>query len=183
MSKLKIDPRNYILLSALIFLLPLKWIVAWCVAVCVHELFHLVAVKLCGGHISNFSVALGGANMECVDLPDKKYLFSVLAGPIGGLVLVLLGRWFPRMAICSWFLSVYNLLPVLPLDGGHALQILLKEHNSFDIFQKILLFMISILGIYLCFCAKLGVLPLIIAVSLWIKNRKIPCKEALYKVQ
>ena len=183
MAKLKVDSRIYIFLAVLLFLIPLKWLAAWVTAICFHELMHVFVVKLYGGSIRNFSVDLGGANMECVALTEKAYLLSVLAGPIGGLTLVLFGRWLPRVAICSWFLSAYNLLPILPLDGGRALQILLQKHNSFDIFQKILLFMISILGIYLCFCAKLGVLPLVIVASLWVKNRKIPCKETLYKVQ
>ena len=183
MAKLKVDSRIYIFLAVLLFLIPLKWLAAWVTAICFHELMHVFVVKLYGGSIRNFSVDLGGANMECVALTEKAYLLSVLAGPIGGLALVLLGCWLPRVAICSWLLSVYNLLPVLPLDGGRVLQILLKKRNSFDFLQKILLFMISIFCVYLCFFAKLGILPMVVVASLWIKNRKIPCKEATYKVQ
>ena len=183
MRKLKIDPRFYVLLAALIFLLPLKWLAAWCVAACLHELFHFAVVKLCRGKIRIFSLNLGGADMECTDLSDKAYLFSVLAGPLGGFVLVLLGRWFPRLAICSWLLSVYNLLPILPLDGGQAFRIMLKNDNAFSVLQKIMLFIISILAAYLCLVVKLGPLPMVIAISLLIKNRKIPCKETKWGVQ
>jgi len=178
MQKLKIDPRLYVLLAVLIFLLPLKWLSAWCAAVCLHELFHFAAVKLYRGKIRIFSLNLGGADMECTDLSDKAYMLSVLAGPLGGLLLVLLGRWLPRLAICSWLLSVYNLLPVLPLDGGQALRIMLKDKNALGVLQRIMLFVVSILAAYLCFIVKLGPLPVVIAISLWIKNQKYLAKNS-----
>lgn len=183
MSKFSIDPRLYILLTVLIFLVPLPWLAAWVAAVCFHELSHLLAVKLYGGKVCSFSLGLGGANLECADLTDRAYLVSILAGPVGGLGLVLLGRWFPRLAICSWLLSVYNLLPVLPLDGGQAMGILIKNACLFRVIERMSLFTISILALYICFFWNLGPLPLIVAVSLWFKNRKRPCKGPQCGVQ
>ena len=183
MTRFGIDPRLYILFTVLLFLVPLPWLAAWVAAVCFHEFCHLAVVKLYGGNVCSFTVGLGGANMECIDLTDSAYLISILAGPVGGLGLVLLGRWFPRLAICSWFLSFYNLLPVLPLDGGQAMRILIKNSRLFLVVERISLFIISILAICICFFADFGPLPLVIAVSLWIKNRKRPCKGPQCRVQ
>ena len=100
MGNVWLDPNLFITFAVLAFLVPLPWLLSWVVAVCFHELCHLVAVRLCGGSVSTFTLRLGGAIMESTDLSDNAYIFSVLAGPVGGLVLVLLGRWFPRLAIC-----------------------------------------------------------------------------------
>ena len=171
--QLKTDPGFYIYLAILTFLLPLKWLIAWFAAVCLHELFHFVALKMNGGKLLSFSVCIGGANMVCADLTEKKYLVSVLAGPLGGLALLLLGRWIPRVAICSFLLSVYNLIPLLPLDGGQALHILMKNNERFECFQKIMLLLMWVFSIYLCFFRHLGLLPVLIVLSLFVKNRTI----------
>lgn len=183
MSSFRMDPRLCILICVLIFLVPLTWLLAWVVAVCFHELCHWVAVKLYGGNIPGISIGLGGANMECIDLSDKAYLISVLAGPAGGLTLGLLGRWLPRLAICSWLLSVYNLLPVQPLDGGQALRILIKDDTAFSILEQIFLIIISVLAVCASLFMNLGLLPLIVAVSVWVRSRKRPCKVTFYGVQ
>ena len=168
--------------SILLFLVPLPWLVAWVIAVSFHEFCHLAAVKVLGGNVLAFSINLGGVNMECADLTERDYLLSILAGPLGGFVLGLVGRWFPRLAICSWLLSVYNLIPVLPLDGGRVLQILVKKNAVFLAVEKIILGL-SLLAAMICLFADFGTLPLIIAISLWIKNRKRPCKETIWGVQ
>lgn len=183
MRNFSVDPNVYIIFAALCFLIPLPWLISWSVAVCFHEFCHLAAVKVNGGSVRSFTLRLSGANIESVDLSDNGYLLSVLAGPIGGLALVSLGRWLPRIAICSWVLSVYNLLPVLPLDGGQAIRILLKNDSLLYVLQNIVLIIISVLAIYLCFYLRIGPLPLVTAISLWVKNRKRPCKETLCGVQ
>ena len=126
-NKIDIRPSTYIYIVLLLFLIPLKWLFAWLVAAIFHEICHWLAVKLCGGVIHKITVGVGGARMECGPMTNMKKLISVLSGPLGGLVLLLFARWIPRIALCSWFLSMYNLLPLLPLDGGRALEVLLGE--------------------------------------------------------
>lgn len=183
MRNCRLDPSLYIIFAVMIFLVPLPWLISWTVAVCFHEFCHFAVVKLNGGNVRSFTLHLGGANIVSADLSENAYLLSVLAGPVGGLALVLLGRWFPRLAICSWALSVYNLIPVLPLDGGQAIRILLKNDPLLYVLQNVVLIVISLLAIYLCFFLRIGPLPLIITISLWVKNRKRPCKETLCGVQ
>ena len=156
--------------------------IAWVIAVTFHEICHLAAVKAFGGKIQKFSFGFSGADMQCSSLAGKAYLLCVLAGPVGGLSLAFLGRWFPRVAICSWLLSVYNLLPILPLDGGQAIRTIFGSRICRFI-EQLALIAITAIALYMCFFANFGLLPLIVTASLWIKNRKRPCKESLCEVQ
>lgn len=178
-----IRPSVYIYLSLLLFAIPLPWIAAWFAAVIFHELCHWVGVRLCGGEVLQFSLAVGGANMESTVMTDGKRLFSVLCGPLGGLFLAAFSRWLPRIAICSWFLSMYNLIPVMPLDGGNALQILIKNEKLHRVVEGIILGLLASVAIYTSLFLRLGILPLLIVFILWRRNRKIPCKECVCKVQ
>ena len=181
--RLSIKPNTYFYLALLLFFVPLPWLAAWFIAVCSHELFHIVAVRLCGGEISRLDIGIGGMDMETSPLSERKRLIAILSGPAGGLLLVFLGRWLPKTALCSWMLSVYNLLPLLPLDGGRALEILLDEQPVFLIVEKVFLILLAVLALYSVMILKLGILPVAIVAVLWARNRKIPCKEGICKVQ
>jgi len=117
-------------------------------------------------------------------------LFCQLAGPLCGLLLVFLGRWVPRVAVCAFMQSMYNLLPLTPLDGGKIMQILFRQLISKDhedriimVVEKIFLTAMGILCIWLSVFRKMGVLPIIVFFILLLKNRKIPCKPGLMRVQ
>ena len=181
--KIILNSGIYLYLAILLLILPIKWLIAWLFAVCFHEACHYLAVKLCGGESYHLYVGFGGAVISCSELTNRKHLFSLLAGPLGGFLLVLLGRWFPRLALCSWLLSIYNLLPLLPLDGGQALQILMKNSQLFYTVEKTLLILLMLCGIWVSVKMHLGVFPVIIVGMLWLKNRNSPCKEQICKVQ
>lgn len=181
--KIRLHFNAYFYLAILLLILPVKWLIAWIIAVCFHEACHYLAVKLCGGENYNLRIDFGGAVLTCSQLSDKKHLFSLLAGPLGGFLFVLLGRWFPRVALCSWILSVYNLLPLLPLDGGQALRLLMKNSHSFYYVERVVLILLTICGVYVSVFLHFGVLPVAIVGMLWVKNRNSPCKEPPRKVQ
>ena len=179
--KIDIRPNTYIYIVLLLFFVPLKWLFAWLFAAGFHEVCHWLAVRLCDGKIYSITIGFGGAEMECGPMTNKKRLFAVLLGPLGGLFLVLFARWIPRVALCSWFLSLYNLLPLLQLDGGRALEILFGEKAL--VLQKAFLIAISIIAIYASVILHLGLLPLGIIAVLWLKSRNFPCKPDICKVQ
>ena len=181
--QISIKSNTYIYLAVLLFFIPVKWMISWVIAIVFHELCHLLAVKISGGEIIGLTIGLGGAEIQCGNMTQKSRMFSVLLGPIGGLALSLFDRWIPKIAICSLFLSVYNLIPILPLDGGRALHILFGEKRWFYNFQKILLIFILFLSLYIAFFMKIGLLPIVIVVILYWKYRKIPCKQGCCIVQ
>lgn len=113
-----------VLLVALLLMLPLQWVAAMLIAATVHECCHGIAVRALGGKIYCVSVGIGGAVMEVSPMGGKKELVAVLAGPAGSLFLLLFIHTFPRIALCGAVQGMYNLLPMLPLDGGRALSCL-----------------------------------------------------------
>ena len=46
---LRLDPWTYVVLAALIVLLPVPWLLAAVAAAAVHEAAHLLAIRLCRG--------------------------------------------------------------------------------------------------------------------------------------
>ena len=105
--------------------------------VIVHELGHIVVLRLYGLRIRRVSADLRGLSIEyggvCSPLG---HAVSALAGPIAGLAYAFAASRFARgnanellmlSAGISLLLSLFNLLPILPLDGGRVFSILSSE--------------------------------------------------------
>lgn len=94
--------------------------------IAVHELSHALAIRALGLRIRGLRLEPCGL---CIvysgACPDWKHAAASLAGPFGGLVYALLARagdteWLCFSADVSLVLSLFNLLPIMPLDGGRA---------------------------------------------------------------
>lgn len=186
-GKINILPGTFLLLALIVLLLPLRWIFAAFLAAIFHELCHLLAIWLCGGQVLEMRVGFSGAVIITSPLENRQELICALAGPIGGLFLLLFTRWIPRIALCAGFQTVYNLLPMYPLDGGRAIHciaaILFSEKSAekFCAWVEIAgLSMILLMGVYGTFVLRLGLLPIIVALLVF---GKISCKQRKQGVQ
>jgi Zn-dependent protease len=115
------------------------WFLVIFVSVLIHELGHAMAFRLFGVRSAIRLHFMGGATMPSSVLPlsRPKLVFISFAGPLAGLVLAGVVYAVLRSGVAmsagasdalflllavNMYWSVFNLVPVLPLDGGHILQ-------------------------------------------------------------
>ena len=99
-----------------------------------HEMGHLIVLRILGGTVSFFSVSSGGLQIR-TDSMGVSYLresTAVLAGPmtnlaVGSILGLLSTRWpgLTAFAGANWALGIFNFLPAAPLDGWRFLQLVL----------------------------------------------------------
>lgn len=167
-------------LALALLILPIRWLFGAVTAALFHELCHWTAIMLCGGSVSRFSIGSGGAVMAAENLSRGKELVCALAGPAGGLLLLLVSKWLPVTALCALIQSAYNLLPIYPLDGGRVLRcaalMLLPPKTAAIVIQwteRLCLLTILIICLYAALILKMGFFPIVIAAALFLKKNSL----------
>ncbi len=182
----------YIALAAGVLLLPLKWLCAWFFSSFIHELCHYIALKCRGITVTGIYASLKGVYMQTNELSKTDEAICAYAGPLGALLLLLFARKMPRVAVCVVVQSLYNLLPVFPLDGGRGLGCILQKAlgnewgtRVFAVVETLVLWTLIVLALYSYFRLGLGLLPAFVVIFLMVKNKKIniPCKKDLKGLQ
>ena len=105
--------------------------------VIVHELGHIVVLRLYGLRIRRITADLRGLCIEYGGICSPLgHAVSALAGPAAGLAYAFAASHYARTtgnelltlsAGVSLLLSLFNLLPILPLDGGRVFSIVVTE--------------------------------------------------------
>lgn len=173
------SPQFCVFAAAVLFLVPLPWVIGWFAAVVIHEVFHCIALFLCGKTVYGICVGIDGAKIFAEDLNWGQTVLCALAGPAGGLMLILAVEVFPQLAVCGLLQSVYNLVPVFPLDGGRAFQGAMHLLFQEEIAGKLC----TVVEILTCLCVlavgvtctwiwNLGFLPFILVVAFVLRVRK-----------
>ena len=154
------DPGAVLLLGLLLFSLTLKEIAALFTAVFVHEAGHLIALMLIGAPPDGIHFTISGP-VILYHQPEEqwKVVFCALSGPFLGLLLFCaFFRAWPECAGISLLLSIMNLLPVLPLDGGRAMNALLRGRIRFiiPVFGFLIPFAFMLAGLILIYQKQNG---------------------------
>lgn len=177
--------------ALLLLILPLDWILSAAAAALIHELCHILVLSSFGGKIRSIHIQPFGCIIESNRVGEWAQFCCILAGPLGSFLLLTLCHTAPKIAICGFVHGLYNLIPVLPLDGGRILRLLLYAVCP-EYAEKLLAvaaFGICIAVTFLAFwfasLDSLGLFPLLIALIWNIKYlpRKIPCKPCGIGVQ
>ena len=127
------------------------WFSALLPAVLAHEAGHALLLRCCGASIHTLRLEITGLCMECSELFDpRQVLLCAAAGPAAGFLWALIAGLIPGQWACmsrqlSIGLSLCNLLPVMPLDGG---RILLALTGSESILHRSR--MVALCGLTLC---------------------------------
>ena len=122
-KKISLDASFPVLFSLSLLIVPLRWVIAWVAAVTFHELGLYGVLKLFGGNVLSFQIRGYGCRMEATPLLRWQEALCICAGPVMGLVLTLFSEFVPRTAICAFVQTIFNLLPIYPLDGGRLLSL------------------------------------------------------------
>ena len=179
-------------LAVMILLLPPEWIMSAMIAALIQELCHYLAILACSGKTAGVGLYSFSARIALPEMSRGKELLCALAGPFGGLMLWFLAPWFPRLALCAAVQSLYNLLPVYPLDGGRALRCALHlflPPSAADFTEAFVGWLtigaLLILSFYLFAVRQMGVLPLMASIGLVFrtKDAKMPCKAGHFALQ
>lgn len=117
----------------------LIWIGIILISILVHEFGHALTAKFFGQRPRIELVAFGGLTYpEGPRLSKGKEFLVILMGPVFGFGLFLLAtillpymppKIFPIMQVIQWvnlFWTIVNLIPVLPLDGGQLVRVVLQ---------------------------------------------------------
>ena len=168
-KRLKAGGGFCLLLAVLLLGIPLKWIFAVIAAAAVHEMGHYLAICLLSKTGTKVHFLTFSAQMELPSMGAGREVICAMAGPVAGFVLLLFSRWLPRIAVCAFFQSAWNLLPLYPLDGGRCLLCILKAILSPPKVRRIYLTVVVIvcvllvtLAFYASFVLEMGMFPFLL---------------------
>ncbi len=161
----------------------------------IHELGHLLCGLILGFKPQSMKLMPMGLSIEFKKQNQKwwKELTVSLAGPLTNFLLasifVLLGQI--TIVYANLLIGLFNLIPIIPLDGGRVFAVILKRLYSYNTAEKYIHVTTNAIMILLTMIASIGTIyfkniaiPLIIA-YLWIiviqENRKYKTKRNIQK--
>lgn len=170
MPRIEVSPWLPAALCAFWMLTPRSCFLPFLAAAVVHELGHCAAVALTGGKLLGIRLTATGAVLETAPISYGKEALCALAGPVAGLLLLPLGRFFPWLTFWGLAQSLYNLLPLYPLDGGRALRcgllMRLPPERALTVSRTVAVLFAAILavvGLWYTFVLRLGLWVAILA--------------------
>lgn len=168
----------YIIVSLMLLLLPVRFLICWVTAALIHELFHLAVIKMFGVSVRNISIGLGGTVIQTDAMDPPAEALSALAGPCGGLFILLLRKRWPMLALCAAVQTFFNLLPLYPFDGGRVLHCVTSGIKNENLRKSIVTGMqwitltVMIVAGVAAFSVGLGPVPIIVAIVCFVRSGK-----------
>ena len=162
-----VQPIFFIFIALSFFCLPAQWVFGWLIAAGIHELFHLLMMWILKIQIRSIRLSVSGAVIATGAVTSFQEFLCALAGPMGGLLGLLLTKVMPHVAVCAAIQSLYNLLPVYPLDGGRAIKCMVTHFLGGELADRItkaltiiVLFLLGSSAVLVTYRYQLGLLPL-----------------------
>ncbi len=168
-----------------------------------HELSHLAAARICGVKTGTFNISILGFSVGIRDggCTRKEQLFIYSAGPVFNLLIFAAAIFADRLmqgdqkmlrflSASNLFLALFNLLPVLPLDGGRLMLGLLAEDigllSAGRILRKLASFFsaaIVLVGAYQLYISSFNVSLIIIGLYIMIMSMTGRMESALMNIR
>ncbi|MBR4304037.1 MAG: hypothetical protein IKT81_01765 [Clostridia bacterium] len=144
----------FVLLGCVVFALENSaTAIAIVLAMLIHECGHMLAIKITGGNMLGASVSSVGACISCSgsNLSLRQEILVYIAGPCAGAISAIAGHYlgFELFAWVSFGLSVMNMLPSVPFDGGCILRSVCGGTTKFLVISSVIVGLIlCLLGLY-----------------------------------
>ncbi len=166
-DKITINPLVFLLAVGLAFFGRTNTLVAFAPAMLIHECGHIFAAKASGLRLAQFDLLPFGANVKVEGLYSAGAAREVLCafmGPCANLVFAaavislkhnMQNPYLDALLFSNLSIAAMNMLPCLPLDGGHIVKSLLTlrfspkaSSTALSIIGIVFGFMIILFGVY-----------------------------------
>lgn len=147
--------------------------------VIIHEMCHLIVGLIIGGKANKMYITPFGVSLEMYLYGKTKHLNKIifyLSGPIINIILGFIFFYLKfdfKLVYTNFAIGFFNLLPILPLDGGKVLKEILTivfdsqmSNDIIIIFSKVILSLLSLTYSILIIKIK-NIYILILLVYLW----------------
>jgi len=142
---------DYLIIPLIIIAILNNFIIQYVITmgfIIAHELGHIVAASISGARIYSFRILPIGVNVAIDDSGCSKYgrIYIYLAGPCINIIFAII---IYILYVCHFvcieltlgvyiniWLAFFNLLPILPLDGGKIAMEMLTDHSGLFMARK-----------------------------------------------
>lgn len=172
------------------------------ISILIHEIAHIIAAKIFKMKLKNLRVSILGAALEIErTIKNKKIkrIVMYLAGPLSNLIVAVLIKYINineeekiKIIYTNLSLCIFNLLPIIPLDGGNILREILKIKLNNIYSNKVTLIISKVNLILLTFVYSIVILKIknitifFLIMYLWylnfIEEKKLEIVEKTYKI-
>lgn len=148
--KIEINLKIFFLLILLLLFDNINTYLIFLFFILVHELAHLIVGILIGGKPQKMTLSIFGVSVEFYSYGKNKTFSKIIFFFIGPLINILIGIICYKymkdsnekilIVYTNFALGIFNLLPILPLDGGKIIKEILKVILGFEKSNKIMIF-------------------------------------------
>lgn len=148
--KIEINLKIFFLLLLLLLIDNINTYLIFLFFILIHELAHLIVGVLIGGKPQKMTISIFGVSIEFFSYGKNKTLSKLIFFFIGPLINIIIGyvsykymeNSNEKMLIVytNLALGIFNLIPILPLDGGKIMKEILKVILGFEKSNKIMIF-------------------------------------------
>ena len=200
--KIEIDLRIILFVIILLFTAQIEFYGIFILFIFLHELVHILVGLALGLKLSGINVNILGFSAQLYSYQNRKSYIKIityLAGPVFNLICGIIFCFCNletelalKLIYTNFVLCAFNLLPILPLDGGKILKEVLKKilgNKEASIVMHIVTktFLIVISAVYSVVILKVkNIAILFLIIYLWylysIEARKLTTLKKVYEI-